>query len=222
MERLRLLGAAGGAAFAVLVLIALAIAPGPSSARGVTVVEYYAAHRTATLWQAVLVGFAFVLFAWFTGTFAGRMSCGPAVVASAAPMAALYLVAIGAWESLGETYGGVEISSVPSESYGDAHALYDVGVGALHLANFMDAAFIGATAAALLTATTPWRRLGWTGVGLAALQLANAPLQIFAGSDWSDAVGAVVFLTLLAWVLGLSAALVVSLRRHADALKSSP
>jgi hypothetical protein len=222
MERLRLLGAAGGAAFAVLVLTAFAIAPGPSSAKGVTVVEYYSAHRTATLWQAVLLGFALVFFVWFAGTFAGRMSCGPAVLASAAPTAALYLVAIGCWESLGETYGGVEITSVPSESYGDAHVLYDVGVGATHLANFMDAAFIGATAAALLTAATPWRRLGWIGIGLTLVQLVNAPLQIFATSDWSDGVGAVVFLTLMAWVFGLSAALVVSIRRVPVAVPAAP
>ena len=45
-------------------------------------------------------------------------------------------------------------------SDGDAHVLYDVGVGAAHMAGFADAAFVGATAAALLTSATPWRWLG--------------------------------------------------------------
>jgi hypothetical protein len=218
MQRLRLVGAVGGAAFAVLVLAGLAIAPGPSSARGVTVVQYYSAHGTAALWQAALLGFALVCFVWFAGAFAGwadRPSSGPAVMVSAAVLAALYLVAVGCWESLGENYVGVEVSSVASEGFGDAHLLYDVGVGATHLANFMDAAFVGATAAVLLTAAAPWRRLGRIGIGLTLVQLINAPLQIFAGSDWSDAVGAIVFLALLAWVFALSAVLVVSMRRTA-------
>jgi hypothetical protein len=85
----------------------------------------------------------------------------------------------------------------------------------------MDAAFIGATAAALLAAASPWRRLGWVGIGLTLVQLINAPLQIFATSDWSDAVGVVVSLTLLAWVFGLSAALVISIGRLPVAPASS-
>jgi hypothetical protein len=220
MQGLRLLGAVGGAAFAVLMLATVAIASGPSSASGVTVVEYYSVHGTVTLWQAALAGLAFVCFVWFTGTFVGWMSNGPAVVASAAAMAALYLAAIGCWESLGENYAGVEITSVSSEGYGDAHVLYDIGVGALHLANFMDAAFVGATAAALLTAAAPWPRLGRIGLGLTIVHLINAPLQIFATSDWSDAVGAIVFLALLAWVFGLSVVLFVSMRRAATLVQT--
>ena len=50
MERLRLLAAMAGAAFAVLVVGAFVISPGPSSASGVVVVEYYAAHGTAAVW----------------------------------------------------------------------------------------------------------------------------------------------------------------------------
>lgn len=222
MERLRLLGAVGGAAFAVFAVAALAVAPGPASAGGVTVVEYYSAHGTAALWQAALLGLAFVCFVWFAGIFAESMSPAPGVVVSAAAMAALYLAAIGCWESLGENYAGVEIIGVPSEDYGDAHVLYDVGVGATHLANFMDAAFVGATAAVLLSAAAPWRRLGRIGIGLMLVQLVNAPLQVFAGSDWSDAVGVVVFVAFLAWVVGLSAVLVVSTRRAAVPVRAGP
>lgn len=91
--------------------------------------------------------------------------------------------------------------------------LYDVGVGVAHMASFADAAFVGATAAALLTAAAPWRRLGGIGVALTIAWLINAPLQVFATSDRSDAVGTIVFLSLLAWVFALSVVLVVSLRR---------
>jgi hypothetical protein len=104
-------------------------------------------------------------------------------------MAAVYLVGLGAWEALAETYKDVDIVDVPTEGYGDAHVLYDVGVGAAHMASFADAAFVGATAAALLTSVAPWRRLGLVGAVLTAVWLVNAPLQIFAASDWSDAVG---------------------------------
>ena len=154
---------------------------------------------------------------WFAATFADAMSSTKAVLVSAGAMAAVYLVVLGAWESLGENYKGVDIVDVQSEDYGDAHALYDVGVGAAHMAGFANAAFVGATAAALLTSATPWRRLGGIGVGLTGVWLINAPLQIFATSDWSDGVGALVFLSLLAWVFALSSVLVISLRRAAVA-----
>lgn len=127
----------------------------------------------------------------------------------------VYLVALGAWKSLAENYKGVETVDVQSEDYGDAHVLYDVGVGAAHMAGFANAAFVGATATALLTSATPWRRLGGIGVGLTVVWLINAPLQIFATADWSDGVGAIVFLSLLAWAFALSSVLVISLRRAA-------
>jgi hypothetical protein len=213
MSRIRLFGAAGGAVFAALTLVAFLIAPGPSSADGVTVVEYYPEHGNAAIWQAVLAGFGIVCFVWFAATFQGTISSTNGVLVSAGAMAAVYLVVLGAWESLGENYKGVDIVDVQSEDYGDAHALYDVGVGAAHMAGFANAAFVGATAAALLTSATPWRRLGRIGVGLTVVWLINAPLQIFATSDWSDAVGAIVFLSLLAWVFALSTVLVISLTR---------
>jgi len=221
MARTRLLGGAGGAVFAILTLIAFLIAPGPSSANGVTVVEYYTAHGDAAIWQAVLAGFGIVCFLWFAGTFAATMPSANAVLVSAGAMAAIYLVTLGAWEALAETYKDVDIVDVPSEGYGDAHVLYDVGVGAAHLASFANAAFVGATAVALLSgAVVRWRRLGWVGVGLTVVWLINAPLQIFGTSDWSDAVGAVIFVSLLAWVFALSVILVMSLR--SDAATSVP
>jgi hypothetical protein len=127
MERLRLLGAAGGAVSAILVVIAYAIAPGPSSANGETVFRYYSAHGTAVAWQAALVGISVVLFIWFAETFAGFLSAGPVAVVGAAVIAALSLVTIGCWEVLGETFNGVGRFEVGSEDFGDAHFLYDAG-----------------------------------------------------------------------------------------------
>ena len=60
-------------------------------------------------------------------------------------MVALYSVTLGSWETLGENFKGVETIDVGTETYRDAHFLYDVGVGAAHMASFMDAAFVGAT-----------------------------------------------------------------------------
>jgi hypothetical protein len=92
--------------FAVTTLIAFLISPGPSSAAGVTVVEYYSEHGDAAIWQAVLAGFGVFFFVWFAGAFAETMPSGNAVLVSAGAMAAVYLVALGAWEALGETYNG--------------------------------------------------------------------------------------------------------------------
>jgi hypothetical protein len=47
MARIRLLGAAGGPVFAVVTTVSILIASGPSSASGVTVIEYYTAHGSA-------------------------------------------------------------------------------------------------------------------------------------------------------------------------------
>ena len=201
--------------FAILTLIAFLIAPGPSSANGVTVVEYYTAHGDAAIWQAVLAGFGIVCFLWFAGTFAATLPSANAVLVSAGAMAAIYLVTLGAWEALAETYKDVDIVDVPSEGYGDAHVLYDVGVGAAHLASFADAAFVGATAVALLSgAVVRWRRLGWVGVGLTVVWLINAPLQIFGTSDWSDAVGAVIFVSLLGSAVNILSQLQIAFRRQ--------
>jgi hypothetical protein len=215
MERIRLLGAAGGAVFAIVTVVAFVIAPGPSSAADVKVIEYYTAHGNAAIWQAVLAGFGIVCFVWFAAVFSRWSPAGPAVLVSAAAMAALYSITLGSWETLGENFKDVDLVDVTSETYRDAHFLYDVGVGAAHMALFMDAAFVGATAAALFTTAVPRRRLGAVGVVLTGVLIVNAPLQIFGTADWTDAVGAVVFLGLLAWVFVLSVVLAVSLRREA-------
>lgn len=217
MERLRLLGAAAGAVFSILIVIAFVIAPGPSSAADGKVIDYYTAHGDAAIWQAVLAGFGLVGFVWFVAVFSGWSPVGPAVLVSAAGMVALYSVTLGSWEGLGENFKGVDAISVSSDTYRDAHFLYDVGVGAAHMASFMDAAFVGATAAALFTTPVPHRRLGTVGIAFTLVYLINAPLQILGTAGWTDAVGTIVFLGLIAWVFVLSIVLVLSLRRGATA-----
>jgi hypothetical protein len=208
-KRLRLLGALGGAGFSALALVAFAISPGPSSSDGLTVIEYYSAHGSATAWQAALVGLAAICLIWFAETFAGQMPLGPAGIVGAAVTASLYLVAIGCWEILGEIFGGVDIVNVPSEGYGDAHVLYDVGAGAAHMGNFAAAAFVGATAAAMLASPAPWRLLGWVGTGFTAVRLISALIEIASNSHWSDVVAIAGFLAFLAWVFATSVMLVL-------------
>ena len=213
VQRLRPLGAAAGAVSAIVALIAFLIAPGPSSGRGTAVVAYYSAHSSAVLWQATLVGLSAALFIWFAGTFAEQMSSGSVAVVGAAITAALYLIAIGCWEELGETYGGADPISLSSERYGDAHVLYGAGAGAAHLAGFTAAAFVGATAAAIIRTPTRSRWLGWVGGGFAVAQVIAAEIVLASQSHWSDLVGNTVLIAFLTWVFAISAWLVLAMRR---------
>jgi hypothetical protein len=212
-QRLRSLGAASGAVFALVALIAFLIAPGPSSGSGTAVVAYYSAHASAALWQATLVGLSVALFIWFAGTFAEQMSSGSVAVVGAAITAALYLIAVGCWEELGETYGGADPISLSSESYGDAHVLYGAGAAAAHLAGFTAAAFVGATAAAIITTPTRSHWLGWVGGGFAVAQLIAAEIVLASQSHWSDLIGNVALIAFLTWVFAISAWLALAMRR---------
>jgi hypothetical protein len=109
---------------------------------------------------------------------------------------------------LGEIYGSAHGSDLDR---GDAHVLYDVGIGAGHVANFSVAAFVAATAFAVLTAGR--RTLGLLGLILAAVELVNAPFQIAAHSEWSGDVGTIVFICFLAWVFAMSVWLIAQVRR---------
>ena len=192
MERLRLFGAAGGAVFAVLVVIAFAIAPGPSNAHGDTVVEYYSAHGTAVAWEAGDRRRLVVLFIWFAGTFAGFLSAGSAAVVGAAVTAALYLVAIGCWEALGET-SPASTSRRAGEARGRPRTIrrgsWRITSGAHH-----DRGLFGSTAVAILTSGARWSWLGWIGIGFPPISLIGGVIVLASESHWSDALGTVVFL----------------------------
>jgi len=217
LQQLRSLGAAAGAVFAIVALFAFLIAPGPSSGNGIGVVDYFSAHSSAALLQATLVGLSAVLFIWFAETFAEQMSSGSVAVVGAAVTAALYLIAVGCWEELGETYGGTDPTSLPSENYGDAHVLYSAGAAAAHMAGFTAAAFVGATAAAILGAPTRSRWLGWVGAGLTVVQLIAAEIVLASQSRWSDLIGNIVLIAFLTWVFAISAWLALATRPGEEA-----
>jgi hypothetical protein len=213
LQRLRLFGAAAGAVFAIVALIAFLIAPGPSSGNGTVVVDYYSAHSSAVLWQAALIGLSAVLFIWFAETFAAHVASGSVAVVGAATTAALYLIAVGCWEVLGETYGGADPVGLSSESYGDAHVLYGAGAGAAHVAGFTAAAFAGATAVAIVRTPTRSRWLGWLGGGFTVAQLVSAEIVLASQSHWSDVVGDIVLVAFLSWIFAVSAWLLLEMRR---------
>ena len=209
--RLQLVGAAGGAVFAVLTFAAFALNTGPSSGDGVTVVEYYATHGTQTLWGAALVGLAAIGFLWFAEAFAGATAAGPVGTAGAAATIALYLVAVGCSSILGEIYGGVDPLTVTSEGYIDAHVLHVVGVGAAHMGNFAAAAYVGATTAAIFASGTLPRWIGWAGLAVTSFRVISALVELASTAAWSDAVATAGFLVFLAWVLVVSVLLAAAL-----------
>jgi hypothetical protein len=212
-RRLRLVGALGGAVFATLTLVAFLLNPGPSSEHGIPVVEYYSTHGTETLWGAAFFGVAAIFFLWFAETFGERMGSRAIGIAGAAATVALYSVTVGCWEILAEIFGGVDLIDVSSNGYSTALVLRDIGNGAAHMGNFPATAYVGATAAAMLTSTPSWRRLGWVGVGVTVLRLISALVELASNSRWSDEVTIVGFLAFLAWVFAASAMLVWATRR---------
>jgi hypothetical protein len=213
LERLRLLGASGGAIFAALTLVAYLIHSGPSSGDGVTVVEYYSTHDATTLGAAALVGIAVACFILFAETFADHLPSRALGVAGAAATAALYLAAVGCWEILGEIYGGVDLANVPSEGYSNAHVIQVIGNGAAHMGNFAAAAYVGATATAILVVAVSWRPLAWLGIAIATFRLISAVIELASNSHWSDVVSIAGFLAFLAWVFSASVWLVVATHR---------
>ena len=66
--------------FAVFIVAAFAIAPRPSSAAEVQVINYYTEHGNAAIWQAVLAGFGLVCFVWFAAVLSEWSPAGPAVL----------------------------------------------------------------------------------------------------------------------------------------------
>lgn len=213
VDRLRLAGASGGAVFALLVVVGYTINLGPSSGDGVSVVAYYSTHATQAQWEAALVGIAAIFFIWFAAVFADQTSSGPLTPMAAAVTAALYLVAVGCWEVLGELYGGVRVVDLTAERLGDARVLYDVGIGAVHMANLAATAFIWGLSLGMLRAPAPWRRVGWIGVGFVAAWLTTALIVLVSQSRWSDVLGTIVFLAFLGWVFLVSVSLVLLVRR---------
>jgi hypothetical protein len=209
-QRIEFTAAWGGAFFTILVVVAFLIDRRPSSTAGVDVVAYYSTHHAAALTADILIGIGAAFFILFAETFARRMASVAGLVGAAATIAP-YLVAIGCWGTLAESYGGVDVVNLPREAYDNAHVVYVVGVGVEHMGHFAAAAFIAATAAALFA--TPARTVAWLGIAVAVFRLGTAVLELATDSGWSDVVVALGFLSFLAWTFAASATLAVTLRR---------
>jgi len=209
-QRIEITAACGGAFFTIVVVVAFLIDRRPSSSAGVDVVTYYSTHAGKALTADILIGIGAAFFILFAETFARRMGSVAGLVGAAATIAP-YLVAIGCWETLAESYRGVDLVDVPRESYDNAHVIYVVGVGSEHMGHFAAAAFIAATAAALFG--TPARKVAWLGIAIAVFRLGTAVLELATNSDWSDAVVALGFVSFLVWTFAASATLAVTLRR---------
>ena len=94
--------------FAIHTLTGFVISPGPSSADGATVVAYYTAHGDAAIWQACSRVRNVFASCGSPGRSLRRCRRRTMVLVSAGAMAAIYLVTLGAWEALAETYKGVD------------------------------------------------------------------------------------------------------------------
>ncbi len=210
-QRLDVVTAAGGAVFAILVVAAFAIDGRPASSAGVDVIAYYSTHAGRALSADILIGIGAAFLILFAETFARRTASVAGAVGAAAAVAP-YLVAIGCWETLAESYRGVDLVGVPRAAYDNAHVVYSIGVGAEHMGHFAAAAFVAATAVALLT--TPARRVAWLGIAVAVFRLGTAGLELATNSGWSDVVVALGFFSFLAWTLAASATLAVMSRRR--------
>src|SRR5262245_17317997 len=103
-QRVELVAASGGAVFTILVVVAFAIDRRPPSTAGVDVVTYYSMHSGAALTGAILIGIGAAFFIWFAEVFARRTRSAAGLVGAAAAVAA-YLVAVGCWSTLAESYG---------------------------------------------------------------------------------------------------------------------
>jgi len=86
------------------------------------------------------------------------------------------------------------------------------------MGNFAAAAYVGATATAMLAAAPSWRRLAWLGIGIATFHLISAVIELASNSHWSDVVSIAGFLAFLAWIFSASVMLVVAMRREAALL----
>ena len=83
------------------------------------------------------------------------------------------------------------------------------------MGNFAAAAYVGASAAAMLASTPSWRPLGWLGIGITALRLISALIELASNSGWSDDISILGFLAFLARVFAASVMLVLTMRRGA-------
>jgi hypothetical protein len=205
--------AATGIAFAVLAFIAFLIAGGPDDTSAEGIANYFAENDGAVEWQAVLFGLSGIFFVWFAGTLAAALRTaepdagarlGGIALAGAAASTALYFVAISAWTTLAHLFGEASAGGFSDEALGDSLMLFNLADGALAMASFTAAIFVGAASVALLSARIVFESLALVGGLVVALLVVNAFVQLLGDTDSGDLLGRVSFLAFLAWVLAAS------------------
>jgi hypothetical protein len=226
-ERLRLAGAASGAGFAVLALIAFVLALGPDDTTGLAILDYYVEHDTAVKWQAAIFGVSAILFLWFFATLAHgvRAAAGATttpyaamIVAAAGAAVALYFVGVGGWLALANSFGDAPgVAGAEPFAMGDAAVFWNVSDAAFALSNFPAATILLAAALALLeTRLLPeWSAVAAAVVG--AFLIVQGFFQVIADSDLLDAMGIVAFVAFLAWVFIASVLLTRAVARREPA-----
>jgi hypothetical protein len=229
-RQLRGAGAASGAAFSVLALIAFLLALGPDETTGLAILDYYVEHDAAVKWQAALFGISAVLFLWFFATLARTVRVAAAasttayaaiMVAAAGAAVALYFVGVGCWLALANSFGDAPgIAGAEPFAIGDAVVFWSVSDAAFTLSNFPAAALLLAAALAFLeTRLLPeWSAVA--GAGVAVFLLVQGFFQVVSDADVLDALGIVAFLAFLAWVFLASALLTRNVIREGGTVRS--
>lgn len=220
------IAAGSGAAFVVLVLVALFIVEQPPeiTAPAGEVQAYATENRTALLTQAYLVGLASVALLWFAGALRSFLRRAEPYGERLGTIAFGAGVATAIMALLGTAMSGALVFQVAAE--GDAgviRAMSDLVTFAFVAIVFPVAALIAATSiAAVRTGVLP-RALGWAGgaITIAMLVAGSAPLFDSGVMAPDGDYGFVVALLSLAWVLATSATMVGRIGRE-EAPAESP
>lgn len=212
------LGAAGGAAFVVLALIAdlfQAPQPPPASAPVETITAFLASNQAGLARLALLEGIATAALLWFVVSLWRILRAAEGEADTLAPIVLVGGAAIAilnwVWCALMATLASMAVEQVD----GGVRVVFNLSNMVLALMQFPNALLLGATAALALQTQVLPRWLGWFGAGVAVIGLAGAVGRLLATSAVLGLVG---FVLLLIWLLATS----VVLTRRAWTLQCAP
>lgn len=193
-----------GIAFVVLMLVSLAIAPGPSlDSSTAKIAEYYAEHDAAILWSTLVSGLATVALLWFlAGLCVSLVEAGAGrrlpVIAFGAG-----LLWIATWWVCCTAMNALAYSDATRGSAPVVRALWDTQNLAMGLAGFPLFGLMAAVAAMTLRGLALPRWYGWLSLATALLALVST-LQITITDTSSGALMPLSMIGILAffvWVL---------------------
>lgn len=216
-------GAATGVGFAVLAVVAYAIADQPPTvdASIAEKVAYFATQRTELLWQTFLYGLSATLFLWFAGSVrhalwkaegdTGRLAnvaFGGAIAAIGIAMGGQALIATLAYN----------LAAVPGTAgAGSVLTLYSITQVAGNLMWFPTAVFVAATSIVVLRHKAMSPLIGAVGIPLAvALVAAGGAFRSSGAAAPGGLLGSVAFLVFLAWTVATSVAIVSQIGTMAE------